>query len=857
MNVKRYYGLFLMVIIPVLSLQAAAGSQAKQAQGFSQQEHQEFRELYRRLIAAQAGLIVDNKSQGQAIVDFSNLVRKVPIRVLVEMTTGQTNKTLLEFAIQNLKISGYISSLAVNIMFRAQFSDVAEQKRLYEYLCKHLTVKDLVIFLLDHLCSDPSFRDQALKIFQSQWQSSSIDSDYQRVWGVGCLLYTLLDSTLKGQSSLISETLQRLNSLLSRLNNPELSFKSLLKAPLYLQGDATLPGVWFSKDENVHLALSDMGFQNNIKNMNVFQLISIFNCFAKAGVNLGEQSSDTSNNLMFLILEDFGTEFDQCRTLLSYLFEQHCDINQIVRFRHVRSLYSLLYFATLFKCPVDMIVFLLEKKANINEQLLAQVECKRNGVIGVGYSLTTPFLHMIAHYSASDLSKIFDKIEPALNLSELFGLKFEEEIDGVKEYKEGFQSCISIILPLPDYPEKIKLFLKYGADINQATVGTNIKKMTPLMLAVDRAQPAQVEFLLGHGARVIAPSPDNNALSLVRDKLKGEISDPERKAFTQIERMLQNAFDVREQQLQADAVAGFDNIVLQEEEELQKFLETMELDFANAVRKEQNAQKQAQLQQRHLATRQRYFQEQQAKLELIQQKQQLRSVEPAVAKELVAVPRVAKALPAHPIAEQTPNQLLQKYPWEVLNDKDQQRVAEYLKHLTQGLTVSIPKELRLKYGLLSNFVNKTNVVVDLDHILSMQLLIKNNEISFAGGHSYQVFENLIQFPLVHKAIQHVDPVTGCVVFDLRLATCNSQRIFKTTFPENWGTQEILQAIATSEFVKNGPEEEGMEVVYAQTTGKSKIPLKLVFKKASGTFPAKLITVIPAYDLLARELSSPA
>jgi hypothetical protein len=849
MDLKRQYWVLLMFIIPVLSLHASASSLANQAKDFSDKEKRKFTELY--------GFLIRNDYTPEEVQKFGKLVLDVietcP-ELLVKMTTKTPPQTLLEFAIKNSKKFGFIGILAAHIMDQAvRFQD----PDFYRYLRQHLDLKQIVTSVVYMMYTFPAFKVDALTLLESHRERGLFDSELDRIWVVACSLYHLLASSLSGNIAEINRHLQILKDFLPKLDDSTLNLSSLLTFNLYYTGQATLPYMWFSQDPAVQNQISKMHMENNIAHMTAEQIISILDCFANAGVRLDQQSTELSDNLMILILTRFHSDLQKCFNLLSYLFKQKCDVNQIVR-TPANTSFCLLYKAIVLNCSPSMIIFLLEHQANLYEQLLIITSWKEREITTIHNIVTIPLWTLISQYTASDLATIFSEVACSLDFSQPFILKLQKQVEGVVTYQSYSQSVILTVLLQSDYQEKIKLFLKYGADINQLCSSTTFENMTPLMVEVANARLEHVKFLLNHGARALIPRDDYNAFTILnkQKKIPG-LSEASRNILTQIENALENAFDVREQQLQADDLIKRDIILLEEEENFQNILEAIDDDFDHLLRKEQNAQKQAQLQQRHLAIRQRYFQEQQAKLELIKQKQQLRSAEPAVAKELVAVPRVAKALPAHPIAEQTPDQLLQKYPWEVLSRTDRDRVAEYLKHLTQGLTVFIPKELRLKYGLLSNFLNKTNVVVDLDHILSMQLLIKNNEISCVGGHSYQVLQTLIQFPLVHNAEQKVDPVTGCVVFDLRLATFNLQRIFKTTFPENWGTQEILQAIATSEFVKNGPEEEGMEVVYAQTTGEPKIPLKLVFKKASGTFPAKLITAIPVYHLVARQLSSPA
>ncbi|MBI2344928.1 hypothetical protein HYV10_02535 [Candidatus Dependentiae bacterium] len=121
------------------------------------------------------------------------------------------------------------------------------------------------------------------------------------------------------------------------------------------------------------------------------------------------------------------------------------------------------------------------------------------------------------------------------------------------------------------------------------------------------------------------------------------------------------------------------------------------------------------------------------------------------------------------------------------------------KELT-SLNYSIELELLMKAGKPQMLYGK-NVVIDLEHIINMYPVIKDDRTAtLQGGHMHKVVAALTAKDQSSNAVIERDEKTNCWLFDGRDYIIGN-RFYKTTFPQGWTPGDIYAAICSSSMIK--------------------------------------------------------
>ncbi len=212
--------------------------------------------------------------------------------------------------------------------------------------------------------------------------------------------------------------------------------------------------------------------------------------------------------------------------------------------------------------------------------------------------------------------------------------------------------------------------------------------------------------------------------------------------------------------------------------------------------------------------------------------------------------KLVQALPAAPVTIKpikalNINELLLQKLYTDMTFDEKNKVDTYLKKISENCAENISFDLRAKYGFLTEFMGKKNVSIDLNHIFSLQVAIRNDSVHFSGGHFYDSCNRLAALPIVHieKTNKKIKADTS-VDWSFAPAIKNYPEIIKTTFPADWTIEQICQAMINAQFVSNGPNEDGREIVFAKTNTLPEIYIKMIFKPVTSSTPITLITVFP-------------
>lgn len=840
MNFRSYQSVFLVIMLHFVDhgvvIQASAS--APVATTISPESKQLFMELYK--------ILIQNDPNG--IAEFQRLLEQDPA-VILEMQ-NKNNETLLDFAINNNKNFGFCKAL-INCIIK-QMEARSEQKYLDMLLRQNFDEKKIIIFCLGHMLDNREFGIRIWRRFLNRSDDLSQLSKINKIFYCAYLFYQLQYATVFSTQNFkleVETCLQRIRDLFETQPIQNLILQSIVTEALYYYGEQSLFSCLFTKINNEKVAGS------SLRDIDVQGIKVRFECLQAAGIRLQEQSNQDNTNLIYLIYRFFKNDSVACQYLLNYLFEQGCDVNQqIISGVHKDLSASLLQFAINEHLGVEMIIFLIRNGANLFSLSLLNVQSEIAGqVVETSISSITPLETLVYNYSTDELSEIFSNIEITDEFWKPFIKKYPKESNGVIEYQECSQSLIVNIESQKNYA-KIALLLKLGADVNQTSSSKSFSNWTALMMATDHADVNMVKFLLQSGANIEAPASDNNARIILARRIenleqakKQKLAFDKRRlsTFREIERMFQNppeTFVKMSKNLKKDLTKEETQERTKISEEQEQELQVIYQDYQRFINREQDATRRQQMSEKYQA-RLKEYNEQIAK----EREQQQKDLENLKLKSEKEAKVVAKALPAVPMKILNPQELLQKFPYSALNGEQKNKVTVYLDGVTQNCGGVIPSQLQTQYGFRRELLGKKNVDIDLFHILFTDVSVKNNEVSFSGGHTEDTIQRLIQLPIITKATARIDEKTGCKIFRLYPAILNTPPIIKTVFPKLWSVENILQAIVSSEFVRNAANEEGMEVVYANTKTRPAIPLKLVFKKASDSDPMKLITVIPIPD----------
>lgn len=526
-----------------------------------------------------------------------------------------------------------------------------------------------------------------------------------------------------------------------------------------------------------------------------------------------------------------------------------------------------------YKYREGIVLYLLNKKANLNQQVLNS--CK-NFKIGGGfvetYEVITPFRQIVRDpkFSVDSLKVIVDEYQ-----------------DKNFNYNEHYNACESSLLcdmltnvcflkKSEDFDSnvsrKILLLKEKGLDINYLD-----NDSTSVIYMIKTCNDRMLNFLLQNGAdlnRYLSNGKNykyyltclSDAFKEFGDRIVSydelqkyhlwnqELVDPlmRREKFKAIKKIINEYEDIEEFQ----AKFQNDRSILENDEKTSILKLIDEENEHKRVVKRNEAKKLKQINSSQNfelnRLRQKIAKEteeiEEAETSPIEAKSTLNQAKalPAVSSSEPNVSSV-KALPAKPAIQKNALELLKDKKYAEMDVSEKNKVQDYLKNLSGNLRVSLPSSIYNKYGVVvKSIAGLSNVEIDFNHIFSLNIAIKNDEVVFEGGHLYDVCNRLRAFSLVEKTNETVED--GGIVrwrFNLRISGINPEyHLVKTTFPQDWTIEKICNEIVNAEYVSEEEDAKGFKLVLAKTKTMPEIYMKMVFLPPKKGYSLKLITVIP-------------
>jgi hypothetical protein len=553
----------------------------------------------------------------------------------------------------------------------------------------------------------------------------------------------------------------------------------------------------------------------------------------------------------------------------------------------------------------DLILYLLSKNADLNIQLLV----RELGVSSYGkffvYNMQSPFEFILYRKSSEFLEKVIEQYQSPYFDYNQSKIKTLNNITYYSSFLNSYLLNSTEIHPttLEDRCQKILILKNHGADINNYR-----SNCTSLMLAIGELGTEMVKFLLQHGADMDKKMDGINAKMYLDEKIEKlqkatplnwnnickeehhwkKFSIPEVQfRIEEIKRIIQLSkenIDLQKE-LYIDQQIARENIT-KEEEKVAKSLakESMQMtkrvinDAAKFIKTEEEA------------LRTQFKNEQEQEFKDIQEsyksknaipyfvlneqkvqenlKQEEQSEFNAIAtKENQAIKRMKNLAKLQPLAKaaalenQEPSpesrkkiiepkvlnadELLFQKNYQDMSVDEKNKVDVLLERINENIWNSIPLNLRATYGYRESFMNKKNVIIDLDHIFSFKVSMKENQVNFDGGHLYDSCNRLRALSIVDiEKTKEIVMSSGCIQFTFYPKALNAVLVTKTTFPRDWTIEKICEEIVNAKFIRAETSALPLEVVYAQSATNPNIFMKMIFKSATPHFPTKLITVIP-------------
>ncbi len=544
------------------------------------------------------------------------------------------------------------------------------------------------------------------------------------------------------------------------------------------------------------------------------------------------------------------------------------------------------------------IEYLLDKDADPNIELIRGHTLSLTST-SLTYASYIPFLMIFKYCSLNFIEKILKK---ACLINFDFNKKIIVPLSATKNFEVSFlgfflnPTSINFYETAESKKEKIKFLVKHGADINYLS-----NEQTSVMHAVSQFNEDLLTFLLQQGASVSKTAENHENVEIVLERMKNNLKpfetmplnkkmcdtlefnydkckDPvaRKEAFGKICKIIESAQEseqvkkyqaqrVQEQKQRADNLA----IAAQINEEVRTRTE-----LTNKEAKSRKGLVENFNEIRNLAALKQYEQDKKV-IELKEAKnymlhegpsreeiedQEQNQFENLQATEIKKIDQLKKAqdLQNKDRLVVTPKAVIVTVPKaksaeELLNEKSIERMSptelniikKHVNHINENLRQEIDLNLKAKYGFRKTLFNKKNVSIDLDHIFSLKVEMKNNEISFNGGHLYDSCNKLQALSIVHALKTQELPLPDtCVKFIFYPTVLNAAPVIKTTFPKDWNISNICSAIVNAQFEREEKDSEGLDIVYAKTNTIPQISMKMVFAPATANSPIKLITVIP-------------
>jgi hypothetical protein len=553
----------------------------------------------------------------------------------------------------------------------------------------------------------------------------------------------------------------------------------------------------------------------------------------------------------------------------------------------------------------DLILYLLSKNADLNIQLLGLQIVKSSYGQSFVYNMQSPFEMVLFNQSSKLLEKVIERYQsPYFDYNQ----SKNKTLDN-KTYNSYFLNSYvrnateNDPTMLEDRYQKILILKRHGADINNFS-----SHATSLMSAIRELDTGMVEFLLQHGADMKKKVDGFNAKMFLDDDVeilqnatlsnwndickeehlwkKFSVEEAQRR-IQEINRIVQlsNKNVELQEDLYMDQQAARENITKEEEkvakslakESLQmakraindaaKFIKTEEEELRTQFKNKQE-QEFKDIQEYYKSKNAiPYFVSNEQKVQENLKKEEQSDFNAIVAKENQAMKRMKNLAKLQLLAkaaalenqEPSPesrkkiikpkvlnaNELLFQKNYQDMSVDEKNKVDVLLERINENIWNSIPLNLRATYGYRESFMNKKNVIIDLDHIFSFKVSMKENQINFDGGHLYDSCNRLRALSIVdiEKTKESVMS-SGCIQFTFYPKVLNAVLVAKTTFPQDWTIEKICEEIVNAKFIRAETSALSLEVVHAQSATNPKIWMKMIFKPATPHFPTKLITVIP-------------
>ena len=664
---------------------------------------------------------------------------------------------------------------------------------------------------------------------------------------------------LKGIIQKLQESLKSLNELNGRLGKAPITLPEFLQQFFYQKDidfdeeDVDLESSELKQTFCSILAVALMEIADPEK------LKLIINELCKTGININAVCHSDGYIPIIWLMSCQDNE-----KLLSLLIAKGANVNEIQIWPDATSDVALSF--AMSRNQKTFFVTLLRQEADINIELLHDVTVEEKDGLVLAQALMTPLMESFhAKRDIFFLSNILEIRQGYYDLNQPIELKFVDTNSNEKKFSSETKTLlcwamhISDLNDLSHVKKYMDLLIQYGAEINQifrwkeieTTVLTfalqELESLDAKSIKEERQRPAlesMVEFLLSRGASVLIPNEHHNAIAVIdrlvqveRNKTSGDQSLLE--MFLSIQKTLKSAvhkernfLNLQVQHLQKQQAASYQGLRDEESGEFKMLANAWRKEVAKDVKQQARAQRKVE------------FQKAQQESKFVQQEQLKRQAQPVQSPTKAAESLVgSKALPVKP-RYISPLTLLQKFGDQNLSSNDWSKIQNYLKNISDNLKIPFSLELQKKYGFKKNLFGKKDVRLNIHHIFTPTVSMKNDQLDISGGHWYQSLNNLVQFPIVKQAQIQCDQRTACCNFRLYPNVKDAPQIIKTVFPRDWSIEQVLEAIITSTFVSHEKDDQGMNIVRSITTTNPAIPLKLIFKPAAASSPETLITAMP-------------
>ncbi len=885
---------FILILCKIVALQSAAKAlpvrQSEQKIELNDSEKTEYRNIYAKLLKKQNQSWSDLEE-----TEFHEMLMKASSRVFT-FKRAMDQKVLFQIAIgltEELSVLAFIASLTNAEYIQAEY--IQNKNRIEALVLWALKGDGVILLNLIDKIGVLSVLSVGLTYHSDNRQILHSLENY-----LNTLSYNLSNSSIAGCAKNIIEliillrhvvfALQKFQAttLFDALSKVKIVLKNLLECPSMIIYSDVLnfkfltEGIWIETyPEKVSLLgfiIINSSFFQSVTNPSKFQEIAAcFQVLKRLDFNFSISIQKDVFFIYNMILASYET-LEQRKQWIDFIFDDlKVNVNHLYDSKAGKV--SLLLLTCMFstsniETQQFLITSLLDKGADLNEEMLTKhIVCcfseKR-----FAYVAASPFLKIFETCSYSFFKYIVDnyqndnfdysqKIKKELmNECCFYGLvaNLLQSLNVRKNHDDSFN----------DLSQKIKFLQEKGVDINYYDGKCN----TALSSVISQFNDKMVQFLLENGVQI--QNSHNDLFKLMQRKFeemgkstltdlemeKYNMSDPTLKnykgprgrfeRFENIEKLmnlhslkaskkvaperlqktkekvLEEPVDTQKEIISPEAFAR-KRMVEEQKKTLDQLINKKNIDYVSIQKKDQNK-------------------------EPLNSEACMPDLVPKLSKKTMPMP--ARALPAKESGIRnfgllSPFELLKQKKYNDMDTTEQHRVNNYLKQLSENFGISFDLNLYNKYGILKSVFGLLNVVMDFSHIFSLNVAIDRGEISFKGGHLYDACNKLSALSIVDctKTTKKTMP-NGCVHWSFKPVALGAAPVFKTTFPESWTIEEICKQIAKSKLVKSDVSEDGWVVIYAQTDTSPTIDLKMVFQQASGSYPNKLLTVMPVDQLLA-------